>query len=95
MRTKKEFEELIYRCAKELNKQLSEESRIALEESTAIFGENSALDSLGIVMLMVSVEEHIAEDMGFSINIVDVITEADAPPFVTIGDMCFWLLEQS
>ena len=94
MRNKEEFEAIIYKCADELNRQLSEEGKIALEESAALVGENSSLDSLGIVMLMISIEEHIA-DIGISINIMDVLTEADEPPFVTIGDMSLWLLDQS
>ena len=60
----------------------------------AIFGENSSLDSLGIVMLMISIEENIAK-VDLRINIMDVLTEADEPPFVTIGDMALWLLEKS
>ena len=94
MRSKEEFEKIIYRCVGELNKQLPEEEKIILEESAAIFGENSSLDSLGIVMLMISIEENIAK-VDLRINIMDVLTEADEPPFVTIGDMALWLLEKS
>jgi hypothetical protein len=94
MRNKEEFLEIIYKCAEELNKQLSEEGKIALEESAAIVGENSSLDSLGIVILMISIEEHIA-NAGISVNIMDVLTESDEPRFETIGDMSLWLSEQS
>jgi acyl carrier protein len=94
MRNKEKFLEIIYKCAEELNKQLSEEEKITLEESTTLIGENSSLDSLGIVILMISVEEHIA-NTGISVNIMDVLTESDEPPFETIGEMSLWLLEQS
>ena len=94
MLTKEDIKDIIYKCAEELNRQLSEESKIALEESAAIIGENSSLDSLGIVMLIISIEEHIAS-IGISVNIMDVLTESDETPFVTIGDMSLWLLEQS
>ncbi|MDA9856303.1 hypothetical protein N9C80_07820 [Paracoccaceae bacterium] len=94
MRNKEKFLEIIYKCAEELNKQLSEEGKITLEESTTLIGENSSLDSLGIVILMISIEEHIA-NTGISVNIMDVLTESDEPPFETIGEMSLWLLEQS
>ena len=94
MRNKEKFLEIIYKCAEELNKQLSEEGKITLEESTTLIGENSSLDSLGIVILMISIEEHIA-NTGISVNIMDVLTESDEPPFETIGEMSIWLLEQS
>ena len=94
MRNKENLLEIIYKCAEELNKQLSEEGKITLEESTTLIGENSSLDSLGIVILMISIEEHIA-NTGISVNIMDVLTESDEPPFETIGEMSLWLLEQS
>ena len=94
MRNKEKFLEIIYKCAEELNKQLSEEGKITLEESTTLIGENSLLDSLGIVIFMISIEEHIA-NTGMSVNIMDVLTESDEPPFETIGEMSLWLLEQS
>jgi len=94
MRNKENFLEIIYKCAEELNKQLSEEEKITLEESTTLIGENSALDSLGIVMLMISVEEHIA-NRGININIMDVLMASDKPPFETIGEMSLWLLQKS
>lgn len=94
MRHKEEFEEIIYKCAEELNRQLPEESKIVLEESVALVGKDSSLDSLGIVMLMISIQEHIAH-AGISINIIDVLSEADEPPFITIGEMALWLIERS
>ena len=94
MQNKEKFLEIIYKCAEELNKQLSEEGKITLEESTTLIGENSSLDSLGIVILMISIEEHIA-NTGISVNIMDALTESDEPPFETIGEMSLWLLEQS
>jgi len=94
MRNKEKFLEIIYKCAEELNKQLSEEGKITLEESTTLIGENSLLDSLGIVILMISIEEHIA-NTGISVSIMDALTESDEPPFETIGEMSLWLLEQS
>jgi len=94
MRNKEKFLEIIYKCAEELNKQLSEEGKITLEESTTLIGENSLLDSLGIVILMISIEEHIT-NTGISVSIMDALTESDEPPFETIGEMSLWLLEQS
>lgn len=94
MRSKEEMTSIIYKCAKELNRQLSEDGKLILEETTAIVGEDSPLDSLGLVMLMVSIEEHITS-LGINCNILDILTKSDEPPFVTIGDMSLWLIEQS
>ena len=94
MRNKEDFLAIIYKCAEDLNKQLSEEGKITLEESATLIGENSALDSLGIVTLMISIEEHIA-NAGINVHILDILTESGEPPFRTIGEMSLWLLKQS
>ena len=86
--------DMIYKCAEELNKQLPEEGKLILEESTAIVGINSPLDSLGLIIFILSIEEHITS-LGISCNILDVLTQSDDPPFVTIEDMSLWLIDQS
>ena len=94
MRSKEEMMEIIYQCAEELNRQLPAEGKLMLEETAAIVGENSPLDSLALVMFMVSIEEHITL-LGISCNILDMLTKSDELPFVTIGDMSLWLIDQS
>jgi len=93
MLSKEEIIDLIFRCVEELNRQLPEESKLILEESTAIAGENSPLDSLGLVTLMICIEGNLVP-LGVSINILDKLTESSNFPFVTIGEMSLWLLDQ-
>ena len=83
--------DIIYKCAKDLNKQLPEEGRLTLSEATPIVGDNSVLDSLGIVMLIVSIEEAVAH-MEIDCNLVDILTSnIDNPPFTTMGDLADWI----
>jgi len=93
MLSKEEIIDLIFRCVEELNRQLPEESKLILEESTAIAGENSPLDSLGLVTLMICIEGNLIP-LGVSINILDKLTESSKFPFITIGEMSLWLLDQ-
>ena len=86
--------DIIYKCAEELNRQLPEEGKLILEESTAIIGVNSPLDSLGLVIFILSIEENVTS-LGINCNILDVLTQSDDPPFVTIEDMSLWLIDQS
>ena len=46
--------DIIYKCAEELNKQLPEEGKLILDETTAIVGKNSTLDSLGLIMFILN-----------------------------------------
>lgn len=91
MPSKEKIIDIIFRCAEELNRQLSEESKLILEESTVIAGENSPLDSLGLVTLFISIEEHL-DHLGIRINILDKFSESSNLPFATIGEMSLWIL---
>tara|TARA_B100001057_G_scaffold500435_1_gene615477 strand:+ start:10346 stop:10624 length:279 start_codon:yes stop_codon:yes gene_type:complete len=83
--------DIIYKCSENLNKQLPEEGRLTLSKATPIIGDNSVLDSLGIVMLVVSVEEAVARQ-GIDCSLVDVLTsETGNPPFTTMGDLAEWI----
>ncbi|MDB9892085.1 hypothetical protein OAC99_01405 [Amylibacter sp.] len=77
-----------------MNRQLPDEGKLIIEESSAVAGENSPLDSLGLVMLMINIEEHIVP-LGINVSILDIFTESDKPPFLTIGEMSEWLVDQS
>jgi hypothetical protein len=86
--------DIIYKCADELNRQLPEEGKLILEKSTAIIGVDSPLDSLGLIIFILSIEEHMTS-LDINCNILDVLTQSNDPPFVTIEDMSLWLIDQS
>ena len=93
MLSNEEIIDVIFKCVEELNRQLSEENKLALEETTAIAGKNSPLDSLGLVTLMLCIEGHLAV-LGVRVNFLDKFSESSDLPFVTIGEMSLWLLDQ-
>ena len=93
MLSKEDIIVVIFKCVEELNRQLPEESKLILEKSTAIAGENSPLDSLGVVTLMICIEGHLTP-LGINISILDKISESSDFPFVTIEGMSLWLLDQ-
>lgn len=83
--------EIIVACIEELNKQLPPEGRVATDESTAIVGGGSVLDSLGIVTLFVAIEESVNQQ-GKDCNLMDVLlTEHEIHPFATIGSIASWI----
>ena len=70
MSRQKEFLDIIYLCAQELNKQLPTDTQLELSEYTPIIGKNSSLDSLGIVTLIVAIEEKIRL-LGIDFDLID------------------------
>jgi acyl carrier protein len=55
----------------QLNRQLPPEQRIPAEADTSLFGKGGRLDSLGLVNLLLLVEEQIVDSLGVSITIAD------------------------
>ncbi|HSR67845.1 MAG TPA: hypothetical protein VLU25_07875 [Acidobacteriota bacterium] len=55
----------------EVNQQVAEENRIDFDLSTPLIGDDSPLDSLGLVSLIVSAEGNINQDFDVSLALID------------------------
>ena len=62
---------LIYAAISEINQQLDEHQQILLEPDSVLFGANGALDSLGLVSLILDIEERIADEYGKTVTLAD------------------------
>jgi len=69
MTTKKEIIGIIFNSIEEINQQ--NDTHIVKDINTKLFGGNSELDSLGLVNLIVSIEEAINNGYNVSISIAD------------------------
>lgn len=93
MYSRVEVLEVILRCSEALNAQLASGKRLTLSEDTYILGENSVLDSLGAITLLVSIETELGQ-LGTPINLIDAVTAQNhRPPFETISELAMWLAE--
>ncbi len=63
--------ELIYGTIDEINEHRGPEEQISKTEDIKFLGQNSVLDSLGLVNLIVNLEENINNKFNVSISIVD------------------------
>ena len=83
-----QVEKLIFDVIKEMNSNL--ENKIPLNDgnSTPLFGEKGILDSLGLVSVIVSVEEKVEDEFGVHIVLADerAISQKHSP-FRTIGSL--------
>ena len=76
----------VYKAIDDWNKKQTEEKfRISKSLETEIFGENSILDSLGIIHFIASIEENVKEEFNMDITLADekVINE-DVSPFANV-----------
>jgi len=85
---KEKITQVIFRVIDEMNQQLAENQRIEKSTATALLGKSAVLDSLGLVNLIVAVEEEIEEQFGVNITLADerAISQKKSP-FKTIGTL--------
>ena len=75
----------IFRAIDEVNPARPFEMRVQKSLEAALIGEDAVLDSLGLVNLIVAIEEQIAEGFGVTINIADEKARSQpSSPFRTI-----------
>lgn len=62
--------------------------QLALEADEKLFGDQGKLDSLGLVELVVAVEEHVADDLGVNVTLADErALSRKRSPFRTVGEL--------
>lgn len=82
----------IFKAIDALNQARAPEARIEKSPVTALMGEADGLDSLGLVNLIVAVEEEIEEEFGVTISLADekARTQADNP-LRTVGSLAAYV----
>jgi len=68
MKSKSKLTELIYDAIDQANEQLSDEFRIEKSTETVLFGQGGKLDSLGLVSLLIAIEQNIEDEFEQSIT---------------------------
>ena len=62
---------LIYTTIDEVNETLTPDHQLEKTPSTILFGEGSKLESLGLVSLIVGVEQRVGDDLGVNVTLVN------------------------
>ena len=92
MKNRKTIENLIINAVKEINEQLPQEQQLAKSTKTVLFGKDGKLDSLGLVSLLVTIEQNIEDEFDVSITIADERAMSQKhSPFRTIGTLADYI----
>ena len=92
MKNRKTIENLIINAVKEINEQLPQEQQLAKSTKTVLFGKDGKLDSLGLVNLLVTIEQNIEDVFDVSITIADERAMSQKrSPFRTIGTLADYI----
>jgi hypothetical protein len=78
----------IYQTIVELNRQLPAQQCLAAAPETVLVGEKGQLDSLGLINLLVNLEDNVAATLGRRVKVFDEELLADAKgPMATVGTL--------
>ncbi|HEX4796140.1 MAG TPA: hypothetical protein VH370_20290 [Humisphaera sp.] len=85
--------ELIYATIDEVNQTRPPDRQVQKRPETALFGSASILDSLGLVNVIVGVEQRIAEQFGIAVTLADekAMSQRNSP-FRTIDTLADYVL---
>ena len=88
MGNRKTIENIIINAVKEINERLPKEQQISKTSKTVLFGKDGQLDSLGLINLLVIIEQNIEDEFDVSITIADEKAMSQKySPFRTIGTL--------
>jgi acyl carrier protein len=77
---------LIVKTLQELNAQQEKKAPIELGSETPLFGRSGILDSVGLVTLVVAVEQAIEDELGVSVSLADEKAMSQrSSPYRSIG----------
>ena len=85
--------ESIYQALKALNDERGADEQISIGPDTSLFGEQSALDSLALVSVIVDLETAVSEKFGRPISLTDdKAMNQDPVPFTDVGTLQRYIL---
>ena len=83
---------IIYQSIKELNDQFPENQKLDQSKTTVLLGSNGKLDSLGLINLLVTIEQNVEDEFDVNITIADGRAMSQKhSPFTTIGSLANYI----
>ena len=80
--------EVIYRAIDSVNSQQEKDLKLNKDPDVVLFGKNGKLDSLGLINLIVSIEQNIEDEFKTSITLADEkAMSQEHSPFRNVGSM--------
>ena len=84
--------DLIFDTIDKFNKEYSDEIQLEKSSHTALLGQGSELDSLGLINLIVAVEQNVEDKFGITITLADErAMSQEASPFRTVGSLADYI----
>lgn len=92
MATKDKVLQVIYSGIDAVNQVSAKEARLSKEPDTALMGEAGELDSLGLVNLIVAIEQKLEEEFDVTVNLADgQAMSLKDNPFATVSTLADYI----
>jgi len=70
-------------------------SSAPVDQDTRLYGEGAALDSMGLVSLVLGVEERVSDELGTDVTLMDErALSQERSPFRTVGSLADYVVQQ-
>jgi len=94
MVVRNKIEQIIFEVIEDLNLHRSQEDRLKKSEDTVLFGYSGQLDSLGLVDLVLAVEQKITEKLDRVVTLADEkAMSQEKSPFRTVGFLAEYICQ--
>ena len=82
----------IYKSIEEVNSQMSKDEQLIKSPDTVLYGESSSIDSIGLINIIVTVEQNIEDDFEKSITLADQKAMSQKQsPFKTVESLAKYI----
>jgi len=85
---------LVYETIDIVNQQLPASKRLHKSPNTVIIGPGGALDSLGVVTFVITLEDKVGEAVGASVQLLERDMLGDSSPLQTVGALTEFVAAQ-
>ena len=93
MKNKAKIIKIIFTSIDEINKILPNEQQLEKTNDTILFGDSGKLDSIGLINLIVAIEERIQDEFDVLITLADERAMSQkSSPFKTIGSLVDYIV---
>ena len=95
MVTREKVAETLLEVVDDLNRRLASDQRLERSTATVLSGENSRLDSLGLINFIVAVEQAIEDKFESTVSLTDdILLAATDGPLHTVGSLAGFIADQ-
>ena len=89
---RKKILDLIHDSIDDYNKEFSDKLQLRKSRQTALFGQGSKLDALGLTNLIVAIEQKLEDELDVSITLADEKAMSQkVNPFITVGSLANYI----